>query len=337
MTEAVQAGARKFKACEEIGISVRTLQRWVKGDDIQADQRPTAHRPVPVNKLSEAEKQAILAVCHEVRFSSLPPTQIVPQLADEGRYLASESSFYRVLRQAGEQQRRGRQQSRTVYVVTTHKASKANELWCWDISWLPGPAKGIYLYLYLMMDVYSRKIVGFEVHEQECADYAALLLRKSVLSESIANEPLVLHSDNGSPMKGESMLAMLDRLGVTASFSRPRVSNDNAYAESLFRTTKYRPDYPYQGFGSLEAARTWMLAFVRWYNHEHKHKGLKFVTPHERHTGLDKAIRQQRNEVYAQAKKLNPARWSGDTRDWSIDPIVWLNPEKAPETTKKVA
>ena len=132
-----------------------------------------------------------------------------------------------------------------MHVITTHNASKANELWCWDISWLPGPAKGIYFYLYMIMDVFSRKIVGFEVHENESADNAALLIRKSVLSEAIPNGPLVLHSDNGSPMKGASMLSMLDRLGVAASFSRPRVSNDNAYSESLFRTVKYRPDYPY--------------------------------------------------------------------------------------------
>lgn len=154
------------------------------------------------------------------------------------------------------------------------------------------------------MDVFSRKVVGFEVHEHESADNAALLIRKSVLSEGIYSGPLVLHSDNGSPMKGESMLAMLDRLGVTTSYSRPRVSNDNAYSESLFRTVKYRPDYPYKGFATLDDARDWVLSFVNWYNYDHKHSGLKFVTPHERHARLDAEIRRKREAVYALARKV---------------------------------
>lgn len=304
---------------------------------MKADGRPTAVRPSPRNKLSHAEKEAVLDLCHEPRFSSLPPTQIVPQLADEGRYIASESSFYRILREAGEQQSRGRQR-RYSHNVTTHKSSQANELWSWDISWLPGPARGIYFYLYMMMDVYSRKIVGFEIHDHESADYAALLLRKAVLSEGILASPLVLHSDNGSPMKGESMLKMMDRLGVTASYNRPRVSNDNPYSEALFRTVKYRPDFPYQGFESLEKARQWTLRFVHWYNHEHKHRGLKFVTPNERHSGQDVMVRQKRRAIYAKAKVKHPERWSGEIRDWSIEPVVWLNPEKDTERkTKKAA
>jgi putative transposase len=150
--------------------------------------------------------------------------------------------------------------------------------------WLPATVKGQFYYWYMMLDVFSRKIVGHEVHVAESAELASLLMRRASLAEGLAGRSLVLHSDNGSAMKGSTMLATLEQLGV-ASFSRPRVSNDNAYAESLFRTCKYRPDYPSKPFGSLEEARAWTQKFVRWYNQEYKHSGLKFVTPAQRHSG----------------------------------------------------
>src|SRR5580700_11766277 len=165
-------------------------------------------------------------------------------------------------------------------------------------------------YLYMMPDVYSRKIVGHEVHEAESAELAALLMRRASLAEGLAGRRLVPHSDNGSPMKGATMLATLENLGVVASFSRPRVSNDNPFAESLFRTCKYRPDYPRRPFGNVDETRAWTQQFVRWYNHEHKHSGLKFVTPVQRHNGVATAVLAQREVVYAEARQRNPRRWS---------------------------
>ncbi len=326
--EAVIAGARQNKACAILELSPRTYQRWTQEEAVLRDARPGAERPVPSNKLSPEEREAILAVSNSPAFRSLPPSQIVPTLADEGCYLASESTFYRILREAEQQHHRGRSEAPQSKPLSTHCATSPHQVWCWDITWLPGPVRGLFYYLYLILDLYSRKIVVWEVHECEASDLAAQLLRKACLSEGIVTQPLVLHSDNGSPMKGASMLETLRRLGVTSSFSRPRVSNDNAYAESLFRTCKYRPDYPVNGFADMDEARAWVLSFSRWYNTEHKHSGLKFTTPEQRHTGEATSILEQRKHLYTQARERHPNRWSGDIRNWELPEKVWLNPEK---------
>ncbi len=200
----------------------------------------------------------------------------------------------------------------------------------WDITWLAGPVKGFYFYLYLVIDLFSRKIVGWEIWEEESAEHASQLIHRTVLSEQclIRKSPLVLHSDNGSPMKGSSLLETLYSLGITPSRSRPRVSNDNPYAESIFRTCKYRPEYPTNGFENIHKAREWVLRFVHWYNAEHCHSGLNFLTPNQRHQGLAKQIFEKRQQVYEAAKALHPTRWSGSTRNWSLEEKVWLNPEK---------
>ncbi len=328
--EAVAAGSRLDKACAELGLSLRTFQRWVQGgdDEVAADGRTTNARPPPANKLSEEERVQILAVANSEEFASLPPSQIVPTLADRGEYIASESSFYRVLKQASQQQHRGRAKKPSSRVVTSHCAHGPNEVWSWDITWLAAAIKGQYYYWYMILDVFSRKIVGHEVHVAESAELASRLMRRTSLAEGLAGRQLVLHSDNGSAMKGATMLATLEHLGVAASFSRPRVSNDNPYAESLFRTCKYRPDYPSKPFASLEEAQAWTQKFVRWYNQEHKHSGLKFVTPVQRHNGQAAAILRQREQVYSEAKRRNPQRWSQHTRDWKLENQVWLNPER---------
>jgi transposase InsO family protein len=335
--EAVAAGARKFKACEELGITVRTCQRWTEEGEVRADGRPGAQRPEPVNKLTQTEREAVLEVANSQAFKSLPPSQIVPALADEGRYIASESSFYRVLREHGQQQHRGRSKAPEPKPLSTHCATGPNQVWCWDITWLPGPAKGIYYYLYLILDLYSRKIVGWEIYEEESSELASQLIQKAYLREGVTGVPLVLHSDNGSPMKGASLMETLYRLGIMESYSRPRVSNDNAYAESLFRTCKYRPDYPHKGFANVSDARLWVQGFVSWYNREHKHSGLKFVTPEQRHTGRSAEVMDRRKSVYEAAKAANPNRWSGGTRNWDLPKAVWLNPEKERNDLKQVA
>lgn len=336
--EAVSAGARKRSACEEVKISLRTYQRWTHQGEIGEDQRPLAKRPVPMNKLSEKERAQILEICNRDEYASLPPSQIVPRLADQGEYLASESSFYRVLKAADQLHHRGRSKARKKrQPPTTHVAMAPNELWSWDISYLPSWVRGRFFYLYLIVDIFSRKIVGWEVHDREGGEEAAVLIERTVLAERCFRRPLVLHSDNGSPMKSQTMLMKLYDLGILPSHSRPRVSNDNPYSESLFRTLKYCPQWPSQGFESLETARKWMAEFVCWYNDEHRHSQIRFVTPGQRHRGEDKAILSQRQRVYAEAKQRNPARWSGQTRDWSTVNRVALNPERESEHTSLAA
>ncbi len=318
---------------------MRTFERWVKeGDDeIAADRRGTSARPAPANKLSEEERETILNVVNSEEFASLPPSQIVPILADRGQYLGSESTIYRVLKQVQQQKHRGRAKKPSGRQATSHCATAPNQVWCWDITWLPMEVKGKYYYWYMVLDIFSRKIVGHEVHEVELAEYAAVLMRRASLAEGLAGRPLVLHSDNGSAMKASTMLEALRQLGVAPSFSRPRVSNDNAYAESVFRTCKYRPNYPSKPFGSLEEARTWTQQFVDWYNGVHRHSGLKFLTPAQRHKGQGQAILGLREQVYAAARSRHPERWSGATRNWHLEDEVWLNPEQFEAEQKQAA
>jgi transposase InsO family protein len=337
--EAASNGCRRAAACAELEISLRTYQRWTReGAAGMKDGRKGARRAAPVNKLSDEERARILALVNSPEFASQPPSQIVPTLVDRGEYLASESTIYRVMKAAAQQHHRGRSKKPATRVVTSHCATEPNRLWSWDITWLPTAVKGQYFYWYMVLDVYSRKIVGHEVHVAESAEMAALLMRKASLAEGLAGRQVVLHSDNGSAMKGATMLATLEKLGVVPSFSRPRVSNDNPFAESLFRTCKYRPNYPRDPFESVEQARIWTHQFVRWYNHQHKHSGLKFVTPAQRHDGLAGAILRRREQVYEMAKQRCPERWSGRTRNWQLKDEVWLNPERAaPEITKLAA
>ena len=335
INEAVTAGARRAKACSALEISDRTLRRWTKGGEIHADQRPLVLRPEPANKLSVAERATVLDTCNSESFASLPPSQIVPKLADQGRYLASESSFYRILRADGQQHHRGRAKPPVRRKPpTSYKASGPCEVWTWDITWMPGPVAGMFFYLYLIVDIYSRKIVGWEVHERERAELAATLIRRAVMAEGCITRPLVLHADNGSPMKGATMKVTMEKLGITASYSRPRVSNDNPFSEALFRTCKYRPDWPTKGFATKTDAQAWVKSFATWYNGEHLHSAIRFVTPDARHAGHDRATLANRAIVYANARAQNPERWSGKTRNWRPTGAVWLNPEteiSAPE------
>jgi len=331
--EAVTAGARQHSACKVIEIDARTLRRWQKQQqeeqELRDRRKESAAAREPANKLTEHERARILEVCNDPEYKSLPPSQIVPILADKGEYIASESSCYRILREADQVNRRGRAETpKTAEKPKGYKADAPNQVYSWDITYLASALKGSFYYLYLIEDIFSRKIVGWEVHENESAAHASLLIRKACLAEGVQPDQLVLHSDNGSPMKGATMLATLQKLGVTPSFSRPSVSDDNPYSESLFRTMKYTPSFPAKPFESIEAARKWVHEFVQWYNEEHHHSGIQFVTPGQRHRGEDKEILEKRKAVYQAAKERNPKRWSGKIRDWSPVTEVWLNPPK---------
>jgi putative transposase len=321
--EAVCTGARLEKACATLGLSIRTLQRWVT---FETDGRHGPNRE-PANRLSDAERRNIVAVATSPEFRDKPPTQIVPLLADEGRYIGSESTFYRVLHAERLQNNRGRQRP-TASRPREHVADGPWQLASWDITYLRSHRRGDFFHLYVVEDVWSRKILGWEVHEVESAELAAQLIER--IREDADDQDLagwILHSDNGGPMKGATMLATLQRLGVVTSFSRPRVSDDNPFIESLFRTLKYWPEYSTSGFASVDAAREWVTRFVEYYNHEHQHSGIGYVSPATRHAGDDLAILAARRAVYARARQRHPERWSGNTRSWSRPLTVTLNPE----------
>lgn len=325
--EANQNGARLIPACKVVGISKRTYERWTNEANVLADKRTTTIRPVPANKLSDDERQVVIDTVNSPEFNSLPPSTIVPKLADKGKYIGSESTIYRILRENKQLKHRGRSKEPQKQLPTTHIAKAPNEVWTWDITWLHRKdVRGVYYKLYMIMDIFSRKIVGYEVWETENAEYSQILIKRTLLKEKISGRSLVLHSDNGGPMKASSFLGTLEKLGVQSSFSRPRVSNDNPYSEALFKTLKYIPKYPTSGFESLEHAREWTSEFVDWYNEVHYHSGINYVTPGSRHRGEDLEILKNRKKVYALARMKHPERWSGNTKDWEYQTTVALNP-----------
>jgi transposase InsO family protein len=298
------------------------LQRWVH-QPVDGRHGP---RRSPRNKLSQRERNKIVEIATSPEFRDLSPKQIVPLLADRGTYVASESSFYRVLHDEQLQHRRTRARPPATR-PHEHVADGPWQVASWDITYLRSHVRGRFFFLYLVEDVWSRKILGWDVHESESSDHAARLVERVRQTANRDLQGWVLHSDNGGPMKGATMLATLQRLGVVPSFSRPRVSDDNPFAESLFRTLKYRPAFPVAGFATLDDARRWLSAFVRWYNHEHQHSGIGFVPPAARHDGLDVEILAARRCVYARARRRHPQRWSRDARHWSRPEVVTLNPE----------
>lgn len=370
IAQACAAGARRHSACQLVGLSIRTHQRWCNdapnptvsaataatitsattatpaaepsvpqpAPQLGGDRRCSSSRRsfTPRNKLSDAERQIIIDTANSEPYKNLSPCQIVPRLADHLIYLACVSTMYRILKAAGQMghrrtERKGHQRTKPLALV----ASASNQVYSWDITYLPTTVRGQYFYLYLYVDLFSRKIVGWQVFAVESADNAAALLAHICHQEGIGAHQLTLHSDNGAPMKGETMLAMMQRLKVTPSRSRPSVSNDNPYSESLFHTIKHRPALPLRPFADLAHARRWVTAMVAWYNEEHRHSAIRFVTPSQRHAGLDRAILLQRHQLFEQARKQNPQRWSGKTRCWEYIDCVHLNPETKPKKEPK--
>jgi len=324
--EARAAGARQSACCQELGLDPRTVQRW-RCSDVGDDQR---HGPKldPSNKLSATERRRLLAIANSPTYRDKSPKQIVPLLADEGTYVASESTFYRVLREEDQLAHRGRAKRPEPRPPREHRATGPNQVYSWDITYLRAPIAGMFFFLYLYIDVWSRKIVGFRVAEVEDGEVASLLLTEVCAAEGVDPNQLAVHQDNGAPMKGATFKATMDKLGVTASFSRPRVSDDNPFSEALFKTMKYVPEYPRGAFASLAAAIAWVTAFVAWYNHEHLHSGIGFIAPADRHDGRSDEILAQRREIYEAAKRRHPERWSGATRNWKTSNVVVLNPTK---------
>lgn len=271
---------------------------------------------------------SILETVNSAKFCDLPPTQIVPMLADEGIYLASESTIYRILRARNQIKHRQKSNPKKHNKPRSLIAKAPNQVWSWDITYLPSPIRGSYFYLYMVVDVYSRKIITWKIAETESSKIASTLIKESCIKEKVARNQLTIHSDNGSPMKGATLLSTLKSLGVSFTFNRPSVSNDNPFSESLFKTLKYNRFYPDEAFDCIPSAKEWVEFFVNWYNAEHKHSGIRFVTPNQRHEGKDKHILPNRKRVYELAKQKRPERWSGKIRNWEPIQFVCLNPNK---------
>lgn len=329
---AVREGARKTRVCNALDIGIRTVQRWEK---CMLDKR-ILNQVCPKNKLSKEERQRVVDLCCAPRFVDLSPKQIVPILAEQGIYVASESTVYRILKRREMMHHREETRiPRKGHKVKELKATGANQVWSWDITYLKTTVKGVFFYLYVFMDIWSRKIVAFDVFEEQTSHNARQTLMG--IEDKSALKNINLHSDNGSPMKGAAFLSTLSWLGITPSFSRPRCSNDNAFSESLFKTIKYDVGYP-KHFDSVKEAKSWFQNFVRWYNTEHRHSGIKYVTPEQRHSGEDKKILAKRKQTYENAKKRNPQRWvQNKIRDWSWVEEQVLNPENNEQKRRQVA
>lgn len=317
---AVAAGARLRESCRVVGISLQTFLRWDRGKT--TDARKGAAKKVP-RRLSPEEEDAFYKTATEPRFRDQTPAQIVATLLEEGTYHASERTLYRILKKR--KANMPRTESRPPRKSRKPKelvATGPNQVWCWDITWLKTPVKGIYLYAYMIVDIYSRAIVGWSVEEEENDGHAESLFRRVIRDSGLA--PHFVHADNGGPMKGMTLIAFLFQMGVAMSFSRPRVSDDNPFIESFFRTLKYHVTYP-RFFKDLEAAREWLAKFVDWYNHHHRHSGIDYVTPHQRHTGQHHALLALRQETLNCAAQLHPERFVKGPKTFKVEDVV-LNP-----------
>jgi len=322
--EAQKNGCRKHFACAALGVSIKTVQRWECSVCLEDKRKGPLIKPT--HSLTPEEREQMLTIANSKKYADLPVRQFVPKLVDEGIYIASESSFYRVLKSQKQLRHRGKQRLPAHKKPLSYSATAPNQVWSWDISYLPTVVSGLFYYLYIFVDIFSRKIVGFGVYEAERAQYAIDVVEEACANENIHKHQITLHSDNGSPMKASTWLVTLHRLGVTPSFSRPSVSNDNPYSEALFKTLKYCRWYPKKPFNARKEAVIWVKKFVNWYNNEHLHSGLNFISPGDRHKGVESAIMQQRKEVYIRARNNNPKRWTNKVRSWDLPDCVHLNP-----------
>ena len=296
-------------ACQALGLPQAGYYRRHRQSPTPARPAPTPQRErVQPRALTEAEREAILAELHDERFVDLSPAETWAILLDEGRYLGSVSTFYRLLRAAGESRERRRQATHPAKVKPELLATAANMVWSWDITKLHGPAKWTYYYLYVILDIYSRYVVGWMVASRESAALAEVMIRQTCAKQGIERKQLTIHADRGSSMTSKPVAFLLADLGVTQSHSRPHVSDDNPYSEAQFKTLKYRPDFPGR-FSCIEAARVHCQRFFGWYNDEHRHSGLGLHTPADVHYGTAEAIRDKRAAILADAFAAHPERF----------------------------
>ena len=279
--------------------------------------------------LTDTERQAVLETLHSPRFCDVSPAETYATLLDEGSYLASERTMYRILAAAGESRERRSQRIHPPYTKPELLATAPNEVWSWDITKLLGPAKWTYYYLYVILDVYSRYIVGWMVAYREQAVLAERLIAETAAKQQIALGQLTLHADRGTSMTSKPVAFLLADLGITKSHSRPHVSNDNPYSESQFKTMKYRPGFP-DRFASMEEARAFCQQFFPWYNGEHRHSGIGLLTPEAVHYGRAEALHAARAQVLATAYATHPERFvHAAPNPPPLPSAAWINPPTA--------
>ena len=331
--EEVAPGLGMALACRALGLPRASLYRMHRPVDPDTS-RPK--RPASPRALSAGERQAVLDTLHSERFMDQPPAQVHAALLDEGTYLCSPRTMYRVLDSAQEVKERRNQVRRPHYVKPELLATGPNQVWSWDITKLMGPAKWTYFYLYVILDIFSRYVVGWMVAPRESAVLAERLIAETYDKQGIQKGQLTLHADRGSSMKSKPVALLLADLGVVKTHGRPQVSNDNPFSESQFKTLKYRPDFP-ERFGSVEHGRAFGRHFFSWYNDEHHHSALGFLTPAVVHYGLAQSVREKRRQTLVGAQAVHPERFvKGTPRPAELPPAVWINPP-AKKTTHQDA
>jgi putative transposase len=321
--------------CDALGVAPATYYRQRRPTPLGPRPRPTSPRA-----LAPAEQQRVLDVLHEPRFVDLAPAEVYATLLDEGTYLCAERTMYRLLAAHDEVRERRAQRRHPVYTAPELLATAPNQLWSWDITKLKGPAKWTWYHLYVLLDVFSRYVVGWMVARRESAVLAERLIATSCERQEILPGQLTVHADRGAAMTSKPLALFLADLGVTKTHSRPHVSNDNPYSEAQFKTLKYRPDFP-ERFGSLEDARAHCTAFFAWYNLTHRHSGLGLHTPHDVHYGLANARQVERAAVLAAAHARHPQRFVHHVPvPPALPTAAWINPPKlliAPAASEDVA
>jgi len=315
------------EACRVLGVP---RSSYYRARQTSAALPPApSERPTPARTLSAEERTVVRDVLNSPRFQDCAPRQVYATLLDEQIYLCSWRTMYRILAAADEVRERRDQLRRPSYTKPELLATRPRELWSWDITKLKGPATWTYYYLYVILDVFSRYVVGWMISERESADLAETFIAETCAKEGICRDHLTLHADRGSAMTSKSVAQLLADLGVTKTHSRPHVSNDNPYSEAQFKTLKYRPDFPAQ-FGSLADARTWARPFFQWYNHDHHHSGIGLLTPATVHCGQAAETIAARQQVLLAAYQAHPERFvRGTPRPPDLPTAVWINPPTA--------
>ena len=318
---AVALGTPIYKCCDALGIQTRTYYRWTQCTD---DKRSGKARANP-RALSEQEKDAIAAVCCSKRFVDTNPYEIVATLAEEDTYLASPRTFYRVLKQRGLlSHRRSSKPPGKSYRPPELKATGPDQVYSWDITWIPSQVNGLFWYAYVVIDVWSREIVGWTIHDSESEKYARELFLGIKAKRDLKGT--WLHADNGNPMRGATFAVTLANMGMSLSHSRPLVKNDNPFIESFFRALKYHAGYP-RHFAAIDEARSWTADFINWYNTIHRHSGIGYVTPPQRRTGASSNLFAKRNRTLQAAWRKHPERFpKRGPRMWRERMVVYLNP-----------
>ncbi len=327
--ETVQAELGVKASCTALGLPRAT---WYRAHRTSASTLAPARKPSP-RALSSTERQEVFDLAHDERFADLALPQIHAITLDEGRYICSQRTMYRVLDSRGEVRERRDQVSRPLYAKPELLATGSNQVWSWDITKLRGPRKWNYFHLYVILDIFSRKVVGWMVAHRESAALAKKLIDETAAKENIEPGQLTLHADRGSSMRSKDVAMLLADLGVTKTHSRPHVSNDNPFSEAQFKTMKYRPEFP-DRFGSIEDARSFCRRFFDWYNNEHRHSGIGMMTPASVHNGRAHQLRDQRALVLEAAWKRHPERFARQPQPLALPTAAWINP---PATAMSVA